>query len=124
MNETPRESNHNHDDAPRSDQACPNYSFYRDAPEAKGRVAWLSCTLSYLRGLDVRTLALVLTLVGLAAIGIALASPLREVTASGAFGACAVALILAVVGSVVVLMERVEQRAKTSEEHTDDPPHT
>jgi hypothetical protein len=100
----------------------PNYQFFGPdgVRQASGRV--VGQVLTYLRGLDPRRTALVLTQVGLSAIAGILAWPSgTEHTGYRVLGAFGVSLILAATGLVAFLTERGKTNAADTQDSADKP---
>lgn len=117
-----------HDPVPSGEPAVigtvsPNYAFYGKDQVIDAPSSLAALVVEYLRGLDARTLALLLTLVGLAAVAVTLAWPSAVASGYRVLGAVGVALLLAIVGGVVFVTAKETPdapRIPTKDDSSDD----
>jgi hypothetical protein len=105
-----------------ADEVCPNYTLYDSISGRESKISHLACAFVFLTGLDFLRLTIILTISGLTVIGVALASPCRELTSNGAIGACVVAVVLSVV-CLTVFFKGIKH-AKAPQREADQPPHS
>jgi hypothetical protein len=104
-------------------KVTPNYAtFGADQIRVASEALWVP-TLAYLRGLDFRSLALVLSLLAMGGTALALAWPVGDPNGYRVLGACAVCLMVAATGLVAFLTETGNCRATLTEDRPHVPPH-
>jgi len=105
----------------RPELAVPNYALYGSENIRDVTATVTNGAVQYLRGLDFRTLALVLWLLGLTAVGVTLGWPASDQAASRPTAAWGVAALLTLSGLAAILIDKGDSRAKAAEERADQP---